>query len=125
MMTLGCLMRADEVRGLLDKAAGSHPYPNPAISAGQAHAIINAALWLHGVRDDSTSAAYAWNALDQAVHSIDWFDWRRQRIELGLNPSVEYRPSAGDSYGMRIALGLRHDLWAEAAPNEHQPTETN
>ena len=113
MMTLLNLMLAGKVGALVDEAIGPVRYPNPAMSEAQAIAIIHAVLWLAGVRSHSTSAVYAWGEYYQATVGLDWFEWRAQRLALGLNPDVEWAPSAAEARRMRVALGLRHNLWRD------------
>jgi hypothetical protein len=117
MMTLGCAMRADAVSDLLRTAReqGSRT-GTPAMSFGQAHAIIRAVLWLHGVRGDSTSAAYALCALDYALTGADGFEMRRMQMALGLATSMA-DPTSSEAWAMRVALGLRHDPWSEERAN--------
>lgn len=115
MITLGHALRADAVEQLLDQARDQGTgAPNRAMSRGQARELIHAVLWLYGVRDDSTSAAYASSAFEEAAIGADWFERRRMLRELGLNPDSARLTSGYEVRQMRRALGLNPNPWADA-----------
>lgn len=115
MLTLGHLTRREKVEALLDAARDQGTtHPNRAMARGQARAIVHAVMWLYGVRDDSTSAAYAHASLEEAVFGADWFERRRLARELGLHTDAARRTSAYEVAQMRRELGLNPDPWTDA-----------
>lgn len=115
MLTLGHAFRADAVEALLDQVQQESGYHDDrrAMRRGRARALIHAVLWLYSVRSDSTSAAYAASALDEAAVGADWFERRHLARALGLNPDATRLTSFGEVARMRLALGLNPNPWTE------------
>lgn len=114
VITLGHVMRADPVEALLDQAQNYPAGTSTAMTRERARKIIHTALWLYGVRSDSTSAAYGWSAWEKVVYGSDWSRWLDMCRELGLNPHSSHNHRIPDEvWKLRGALGLNPTWWTK------------
>ena len=98
MISLANMLAADDVKALLDKHGGGNYGPDVQrfFPRERALAIIHAAIWGHGCRDDSTAGAYAALGLYEALGLKAWtFDddeaealqrYRREKAAAGRKP---------------------------------------